>query len=93
MGRSFQADIADPNHFMITLELVPGASYQGLALDTVKKIAQDALDDSRVSAVTITDNPGGNPSLSPDVIGKEIVEVVTRNFQECRLLDGSCGHR
>jgi methylenetetrahydrofolate reductase (NADPH) len=30
--------------------------------------------DGRVSAVTITDNPGGNPSLSPDVIGKEIVD-------------------
>ncbi|MFO7685922.1 MAG: methylenetetrahydrofolate reductase C-terminal domain-containing protein [Desulfobacterales bacterium] len=74
MGRSFQTDIADPNHFVITLELVPGASYQGLALDTVKKIAKDAQDDGRVSAVTITDNPGGNPSLSPDVIGKEIVD-------------------
>ena len=74
MGRNFQTDIADSNHFVITLELVPGASYQGLALDTVKKIAEDALDDGRVSAVTITDNPGGNPSLSPDVIGKEIVD-------------------
>jgi methylenetetrahydrofolate reductase (NADPH) len=74
MGRRFKTDIANSKQFVITLELVPGASYQGLALDTVKKIAQDALDDGRVSAVTITDNPGGNPSLSPDVIGKEIVD-------------------
>ena len=74
MGRRFQTDIANPKQFVITLEIVPGASYQGLALDTVKKIAQDAVDDGRVSAVTITDNPGGNPSLSPDVIGKEIVD-------------------
>ena len=74
MRRSFQTDIANPDHFVITLELVPGASYQGLALDTVETIAKDAMDDGRVSAVTITDNPGGNPSLSPDVIGKEIVD-------------------
>ncbi len=74
MGRKFQTDIENANHFVITLELVPGASYQGLALETVKRIAKDALDDGRVSAVTITDNPGGNPSLSPDVIGKEIVD-------------------
>jgi len=57
MGRSFQANIVNPNHFMITLEIVPGASYQGLALDTVNKIAQDALDDGRVSAVTIYNSP------------------------------------
>jgi methylenetetrahydrofolate reductase (NADPH) len=74
MSRFFQADMADPNRFVVTLELVPGASYQGLALDTVTRIAKDALADGRVSAVTITDNPGGNPSLSPDVIGKEIVD-------------------
>ena len=74
MGRSFQADLSDPRRFVITLELVPGASYQGLALDTVTRIAEEALADGRVSAVTITDNPGGNPSLSPDVIGKEIVD-------------------
>lgn len=36
-------------------------------------IAKDAFADGRVSAVSITDNPGGgNPSLSPDVRGYEI---------------------
>jgi methylenetetrahydrofolate reductase (NADPH) len=74
MSRSFQKDILDPDHFVVTLELVPGSEYKGLALDTVTQIARDALSDGRVSAVTITDNPGGNPSLSPDVIGKEIVD-------------------
>jgi methylenetetrahydrofolate reductase (NADPH) len=74
MSRSFYKDISDPDHFVITLELVPGSEYRGLALDTVTQIAKDAMTDGRVSAVTITDNPGGNPSLSPDVIGKEIVD-------------------
>lgn len=74
MSRSFYKDISDPDHFVITLELVPGSDYRGLAPDTVTRIAADAMADGRVSAVTITDNPGGNPSLSPDVIGKEIVD-------------------
>jgi methylenetetrahydrofolate reductase (NADPH) len=74
MNRSFYKDLSDPDHFVITLELVPGSDYRGLALDTVTRIAKDAMADGRVSAVTITDNPSGNPSLSPDVIGKEIVD-------------------
>jgi methylenetetrahydrofolate reductase (NADPH) len=74
MSRSFYKVISDPDHFVITLELVPGSEYRGLALDAVTQIAKDAMADGRVSAVTITDNPGGNPSLSPDVIGKEIVD-------------------
>ncbi len=75
MNGSFRKDISDPDKFVVTLELVPGSDYRGLALDTVKQIARDAMADGRVSAVTITDNPGGNPSLSPDVIGKEILDA------------------
>jgi methylenetetrahydrofolate reductase (NADPH) len=74
MSHSFRQHIEDPERFVITLELVPGAETRGRTLDTVKGIAADALADGRVSAVTITDNPGGNPSLSPDGIGKEILE-------------------
>jgi len=32
-------------------------------------IVKDSFSDGRISAVSITDNPGENPSLSPDVIG------------------------
>jgi hypothetical protein len=74
MSHSFREHIEDPERFVITLELVPGAETRGRTLDTVKGIAAEALADGRVSAVTITDNPGGNPSLSPDGIGKEILE-------------------
>jgi methylenetetrahydrofolate reductase (NADPH) len=38
-------------------------------------MAADAFADGRVSAVSITDNPGGNPALSPDVIGHDIFKV------------------
>ncbi|HDI60801.1 MAG TPA: hypothetical protein ENF48_10715 [Desulfobacteraceae bacterium] len=75
MLRVFQHDLRDPAHFVITLELVPGRESTGRKIDTVMGIARDAMADGRVSAVSITDNPGGNPSLSPDVIGNEIFKI------------------
>ena len=75
MLRIFQNDISDPQQFVVTLELVPGRESTGRAVDTVIGIAKDAFSDGRVSAVSITDNPGGNPSLSPDAIGYRIFSI------------------
>ena len=72
MLRIFQNDIVEPDRFVTTLELVPGRRPVGGSIDTLTGIAKDAFTDGRVSAVSITDNPGGNPSLSPDVLGYEI---------------------
>ena len=72
MLRVFKTDLVDPDHFTVTLELVPGRESTGRSVDTITGIARDALTDGRISAVSITDNPGGNPSLSPDVLGYEI---------------------
>ena len=75
MLRVLQADLANPEHFVFTLELVPGRESTGRSVDTVMGIARDAFADGRISAVSITDNPGGNPSLSPDVVGSEIFKL------------------
>ncbi|MDR3554663.1 MAG: methylenetetrahydrofolate reductase C-terminal domain-containing protein [Syntrophobacteraceae bacterium] len=75
MIRIFPHDITNPDHFTVTLELVPGREASGRGVDTVMGIARDAFRDGRVSAVSITDNPGGNPSLSPDVLGYNIFEL------------------
>lgn len=72
MLRIFSQDILNPENFVITLELVPARESFGRSTDTLIGIAKDAFADGRVSAVSITDNPGGNPSLSPDVLGSEI---------------------
>jgi methylenetetrahydrofolate reductase (NADPH) len=73
MASSFQEDITNPEKFIITLELVPKAESSGRSIDTVLELADGARRDGRLTAVTITDNPGGNPSLSPDVLGSEIL--------------------
>ena len=75
MLRVFQNEITDPKRFVVTLELVPGRESKGRSVDTVMGIAKDAFSDGRVSAVSITDNPGGNPSLSPDAIGYRIFSI------------------
>ncbi len=75
MLRVFQNDLTVADNFVVTLELVPGRESTGRAVDTVMGIARDAFADGRISAVSITDNPGGNPSLSPDVIGSEIFKA------------------
>jgi methylenetetrahydrofolate reductase (NADPH) len=75
MLRILQADLGDPDHFVITLELVPGREPGRRSVDAVMGIAREAYSDGRISAVSITDNPGGNPSLSPDVIGHEIFKL------------------
>jgi len=70
--RIFSDELMNPKNFVVTLELVPGRESFGRNTDTLVGIAKDAFADGRVSAVSITDNPGGNPSLSPDVLGHEI---------------------
>jgi len=75
MLRVFQNDLQDPRRFVVTMELVPGREPAGRSIDIIKAMAADAFADGRISAVSITDNPGGNPSLSPDVIGSEIFKV------------------
>ncbi len=73
MIHNFNDDISTPDKFVVTLELVPGRESSGRTIDTITGIAGDAQADGRITAVSITDNPGGNPALSPDALGHEIL--------------------
>ncbi len=72
MVKRFKSDLVDPDKFVVTLELVPARESIGHRTDALEGITCDACKDGRISAVSITDNPGGNPALSPDVLGSEI---------------------
>lgn len=72
VNRNFNDDISTPGKFVVTLELVPGREVTGQKLDKTKAIARESHEDGRISAVSITDNPGGNPALSPDALGHEM---------------------
>jgi len=85
------------SEFIVTCELVPGRGHQGKAIDRIIEFGRKvASTDVPIHAVSITDNPGGNPALSPDVLGRELMELgveplvhfscrdVNRNMMESR---------
>src|SRR3972149_8386402 len=61
--------------FIYTLELVPGRGSRGKTQDEIMKIAEQAANSSLIQALSITDNPGGHPALSPDMLGLEIFSL------------------
>jgi methylenetetrahydrofolate reductase (NADPH) len=74
MLRVFNLDMMDSSRFVVTLELVPGTQPAGRKLETVLEIANDSFKDGRVSAVSITDNPGGSPALGPNALAYQIFQ-------------------
>ncbi|OGV61864.1 MAG: hypothetical protein A3K19_25235 [Lentisphaerae bacterium RIFOXYB12_FULL_65_16] len=62
--------------FAVTCEFVPGRGKGGPAVDAAAQFARDlGAAGVTVHAVSITDNPGGNPAISPDVLAAEIRQV------------------
>ena len=61
--------------FVYTLELVPGRGSRGKTQDEVLRAAERAARGGLINAVSLTDNPGGHPTLFPDVIGLEICRL------------------
>ncbi len=92
----FKENLTSGNEFVITCELIPGRGFSGKGVDAVLKFAEESKDSSLIHALSLTDNAGGNPALSPDVLGREItsmgVELImhfsckdmNRNFMESR---------
>ncbi|MFC1606833.1 methylenetetrahydrofolate reductase C-terminal domain-containing protein [Candidatus Latescibacterota bacterium] len=63
------------NEFILSYELVPGRVSKGKAIDSIFRFAEQAAKSGLIDALSLTDNPGGGPALSPDVLGKEIKET------------------
>jgi methylenetetrahydrofolate reductase (NADPH) len=68
--------VAEGNEFIVTCEFVPGRGSQGQAVDEAVKFGEKvAASKLPVHAISITDNPGGNPAISPDVIAEELKAI------------------
>jgi methylenetetrahydrofolate reductase (NADPH) len=65
----------DPQRFTVTWELVPGRGAREKVQDNTMAAALQAARGGRIDAVTITDNPGGNPALLADYLGTEIIRL------------------
>ena len=60
------------DRFIYTVELVPGRGSRGKTQDELLHLAGHASKGGLVHALSVTDNPGGHPTLAPDVIGFEV---------------------
>ena len=67
--------LADPAAFTLTFELVPGRGARGQAIDRILSLTKDIAADGRIQAVSITENAGGHPALSPETLGAEALEL------------------
>jgi methylenetetrahydrofolate reductase (NADPH) len=82
--------LAEKKDFVITCEFVPGRGPKGRSIDAAvefgKKVAESGLP---VDAVSLTDNPGGNPAISPDVLGKELHQLGVEALIHFACSDGN----
>jgi methylenetetrahydrofolate reductase (NADPH) len=95
MGR-FEETLLAGKEFVITCELIPGRGHSGKSIENILRFVADIKSCPDVHALSLTDNAGGNPALTADVLGKEIIDLgvdiivhfackdMNRNFVESR---------
>jgi len=71
----FQSSLLNPHEFTLTFELVPSRGGRSKEQSRIVNLARELADDGRFHAVSITENAGGHPALSPEVLGLEIKEM------------------
>ncbi len=71
----FRQSLLNPEEFTLTFELVPSRGGKNRKLDCTVQLARNIAADGRIQAVSITDNAGGHPALTPEVLGQEILAL------------------
>ncbi len=75
MENKFKEALLDKSVFSVTWELVPGRGAKEKAQETIFANAAAAAKNEKIHGLTITDNPGGNPAISAEFLGAEIVRM------------------
>ena len=75
MENRFKASLFDPQRLSVTWELIPGRGAREKLPEAALASAAQAAKSGRIDAVTITDNPGGNPAILADYLGLEILRL------------------
>src|SRR5450830_298063 len=75
MENKFRQSLLDKSVFSVTWELVPGRGAKEKAQEIVFSSAEAAVKCGKIHGLTITDNPGGNPAISAEFLGAEIVRM------------------
>lgn len=68
----FKEAILSPETFCVTWEQIPGrGAFEAQQYETIEN-AEKAAKGGRVHAISVTDNPGGNPAISTEMLCTEI---------------------
>jgi methylenetetrahydrofolate reductase (NADPH) len=68
----YQQSLMDEDTFSITWEVAPGRGAFEKAQEELLACAEQAAKSDKIHAFTITDNAGGNPSISAELLGIEV---------------------
>jgi len=69
----FKEKVLGRREFILTCEFVPGRGHKSRSIEEVIEFGKKVVSfDLPIHAVSITDNPGGNPAITPDVLGMEL---------------------
>ncbi len=71
-GNPFRRAMTDPDTFCLVWEQIPGPGAFETRQELVLENARQAAASGKVCAVSITDNPGGNPAIATDILCAEI---------------------
>jgi len=71
----FKESLLNKKMFTITYELVPGRGSRSKVQDKLLDFAEQAVLGKQIQALSITENAGGHPALSPEVLGREIIRL------------------
>ena len=67
-------DALERGEFVVTCEIIPGRGAHEDGQEKEFAEAKNIYATGRVHAMSITDNPGGNPALLADTLGKEFLD-------------------
>jgi methylenetetrahydrofolate reductase (NADPH) len=68
----YYQSLIDKDTFSVSWELVPGRGAFERFQEEFMSLAAEAAQGDKVHALTITDNPGGNPATSAEMLGVEL---------------------
>ncbi len=74
-GSRLRSSLKDSDEFTLTFELVPGRGGRTQEINRIVNLAKDIAADGRFQALSITENAGGQPALSPETLGTEILAM------------------
>jgi methylenetetrahydrofolate reductase (NADPH) len=71
----FKNSMQNPGRFCLVWEQIPGPGAFEMRQEIVLENARKAARSGKVCAISITDNPGGNPAIATDILCAEILKA------------------